>query len=392
MFSADCIEKALIMYNYTLKTEETFMKNALVVLEYALQYNYPFIAYLKRELKHHVGELETVHFIKKGDDDIVLVLEEVIAQHQNVFVVSTENFSFTGKIIATVCHDGLVLKDGMLIPLKAELFTKDSYLIKKGTTAINVLKVNVGAKLPKILIRNRTYTLSFYLFDTKKSKTVERIIAQLELNFEKVPLIEELLFYKVQGIHISQIDNFIDEINRSLYQHLLIGEDLSQIVCQRLLEANQTITTAESCTGGMLASEIVKNSGVSAIFAGSVVTYANEIKHKFLGVRENTLKQYGAVSSECVREMLHGVMQRFHSDFALAVSGVAGPTGGTRQKPVGTVYVGAKCRAKDIKIKKLSLKGDRTYIRESSVLWAFRLLVETNCEIFFKKVQKTLDK
>ena len=158
------------------------MKNALVVLEYALQYNYSFTSYLKRELKEHVGELETVHFIKKGDDDIVLVLEEVIAQHQNVFVVSTENFSFTGKIIATVCHDGLVLKEGMLIPLKSEIFTKDSYLIKKGSTAINVLRVDVAAKLPKILIRTRYDALSFYLFDKSVQKEIE---AQIQIQFIK---------------------------------------------------------------------------------------------------------------------------------------------------------------------------------------------------------------
>jgi len=368
------------------------MKNALVVLEYAMQYNRPFISYLKREIKQHAGELETVQFIKKGDDDIVLVLEEMIAQHQNLFVVSAENFSFTGKIIATICHDGLVLKEGMLIPFKAETYTKNSYLIKKGSTAINVLKVDIGAKLPQILIQSRRETVGFYLFDTALQKKIEREIGQLEMAYEKVMMIQGLYFYRVQGIHISQTEALTHLLTVKYASDVLIGEDLSQIICTRLIEGGQTITAAESCTGGMLAGEIVKNSGVSAIFAGSVVTYANEIKQKLVGVRESTLRQYGAVSSECVREMLTGVMQKFHADFSLAVSGVAGPTGGTRQKPVGTVYVGAKSRAKDIKIKKLSLKGDRTYIREQSVLWAFKLLVESNREFFFKKVEKTLDK
>jgi len=368
------------------------MKNALVVLEYALQYNPAFIAYLKREIKKHVGELETVHFAKKGDDDIILVLEEVISGHQNVFVVSTENFSFTNKIVATVCHDGLVLKEGMLIPFKAEVYTKDSYLIKKGSTQINVLNVKPGAKLPKILLQSRTPGFSFFLLDPAQAKKTEQIITQLELKYEKVKLIETLLFYKVYAVHMTQIDMLITEINRELYRVVLAGEDFAQAVCARLIEAGKTVTAAESCTGGLLASEIVKNSGVSSIFAGSVVTYANEVKHNLLGVRDVTLRQYGAVSSECVKEMLHGVMQRFHSDFAMAVSGIAGPTGGTRQKPVGTVYVGAKCRGKDMQIQKLSLKGDRTYIRETSVLWAFRLMVETNFEIFCKKLEKTLDK
>ncbi len=368
------------------------MKNALVVLEYGLQYNHAFVSYMKREIKKYVGELETVHFIKKGADDIVLVLEEVIAQHQNVFVISTENFSFTGKIIATICHDGLVLKEGMLIPFKAETFTKNSYLIKKGSTSINVFHVDINAKMPKILIQSRQDTFSFYLFDKSVQKEIETHIRQLEMHFERVALIPELYYYKVSAIHVSQIESFIAQLNTACFASVLEGEDLSEIICNRLIEGGQTITAAESCTGGMLASEIVKNSGVSSIFAGSVVTYANEVKMKELGVRESTLAKYGAVSSECVKEMLQGVMRKFDTDFSLAVSGIAGPTGGTRYKPVGTVYVGAKSRAKDLKIKRLSLKGDRTYIREQSILWAFKLLVESNREFFFKKIKKTLDK
>ncbi len=368
------------------------MKNALVVLDHALIYNSVFIAYLKREIVRHAGVLDTLHFVDKADDDLVVVLEEVIAQHRNVFIVTGEGFSFAGKIVATICHDGLVVREDMLIPRKAEQFVRNSYLIRKGSTAINVLKVEVSKKIPQLLIERRGEALPFFLFDERLQDRVETLAAQIEMQFEKVQILENLWFYRVQGVHSSQLQLFRRELTRTAGEAVLEGEDLSEIITRRLIDGEQTITTAESCTGGMIASEIVKNSGVSAIFTGSIVSYANEVKAKELGVRESTLKKYGAVSQECVWEMLQGAVEKFGADYAIAVSGVAGPTGGTRHKPVGTVYVGAKCRGKESIVRRLLLKGDRTYIRQESMLWGFRLLLETNRSFFFKKVRKTLDK
>ncbi len=107
-----------------------------------------------------------------------------------------------------------------------------------------------------------------------------------------------------------------------------------------LKERNQTITFAESCTGGAIVSEFTAIAGVSSVLMGSCVTYANEIKSQWLGVKEDTLLKKGAVSQECVEEMLLGIVKMSHADCAIAVSGIAGPTGGTAEKPVGTVFLG----------------------------------------------------
>ncbi|MDD2887497.1 MAG: CinA family protein [Aliarcobacter sp.] len=110
---------------------------------------------------------------------------------------------------------------------------------------------------------------------------------------------------------------------------------------QTLLRANkQTITVAESCTGGLVASMITKVSGSSDIFNGSIVTYSNKIKNQELNVKNETLEKYGAVSCEVVNEMLDGVIKKFDANFAIAISGIAGPNGGTKNKPVGTVVIG----------------------------------------------------
>ncbi|HAC71020.1 MAG TPA: CinA family protein, partial [Arcobacter skirrowii] len=113
------------------------------------------------------------------------------------------------------------------------------------------------------------------------------------------------------------------------------------ITLQNLLRENHlTITAAESCTGGLVASMITKISGSSDVFNGSIVTYSNKIKNQELGVLKSTLKDFGAVSKEVVSEMLKGVIKKFDASYGIAISGVAGPNGGTKNKPVGMVVIG----------------------------------------------------
>ena len=120
-----------------------------------------------------------------------------------------------------------------------------------------------------------------------------------------------------------------------------IFNENDMIKLQSLLRANkQTITTAESCTGGLVASMITKISGSSDIFNGSIVSYSNKIKNQELNVKNETLEKYGAVSCEVVNEMLDGVIKKFDANFAIAISGIAGPNGATNTKPVGTVVIG----------------------------------------------------
>ena len=144
-------------------------------------------------------------------------------------------------------------------------------------------------------------------------------------------------------------------------------------VIKNLIEKNISITTAESCTGGLIASEIVKNSGVSAIYSGSIVSYSNEIKHKLLKVEEEVLKRYGAVSKECVEQMCYGVQKIFEADIAIAVSGIAGPDGGSKEKPVGTVFI-AVLYKNELVIEKNLFKGSRNEIQQSAKNRAFELV------------------
>jgi nicotinamide-nucleotide amidase len=114
---------------------------------------------------------------------------------------------------------------------------------------------------------------------------------------------------------------------------------LEAVVAALLTERKKTLATAESCTGGFIANRITNVPGASKFFLGGVVAYSNEVKEKILGVRSETLKQHGAVSEAVAREMAAGARKKFGADFAVAVTGIAGPAGGTEDKPLGTVFV-----------------------------------------------------
>ncbi len=115
---------------------------------------------------------------------------------------------------------------------------------------------------------------------------------------------------------------------------------LEEVVVKMLTADGKTITTAESCTGGLIANRLTNVSGASAVFPAGYVTYSNESKIRMLGVREETLKSFGAVSEETCRQMAEGARQRAGVDFAISATGIAGPTGGTAEKPVGLVFIG----------------------------------------------------
>jgi nicotinamide-nucleotide amidase len=139
----------------------------------------------------------------------------------------------------------------------------------------------------------------------------------------------------------EEMEQQIDTLLPLISDYLIATEDLPvEVILGNLLKQHrQTIATAESCTGGRLAAALNAQSGSSAFYMGSVVAYSNEIKEQVLGVQPDTLMQYGAVSEQTVREMAEGVRALMHTDYAIATSGIAGPTGGTPDKPVGTVWI-----------------------------------------------------
>ena len=150
-------------------------------------------------------------------------------------------------------------------------------------------------------------------------------------------------------------------------------ETAAEAVVKKLKDAGMTVTTVESCTGGLLSGTLVDVSGASDVFYQGVVTYANEAKVRLVGVKEATLQAHGAVSEETAREMAEGGAKAANADAALAVTGIAGPDGGTVEKPVGLVYIGCHVNGNTV-IERNVFSGTRREVREQSVGAALALL------------------
>ena len=158
----------------------------------------------------------------------------------------------------------------------------------------------------------------------------------------------KLAYLPVAGLtklRLTVHGSYDPSILKGLYElagKYIVGEDcetLDELVHKTLTERGLTLATAESCTGGNIARLLTAQAGASAYFKGGVVAYSNEVKECVLGVRHSTLETHGAVSEETVREMADGVRQRLGADLAIATTGIAGPDGGTKEKPVGTVWI-----------------------------------------------------
>ena len=146
----------------------------------------------------------------------------------------------------------------------------------------------------------------------------------------------------------------------------------SKILLHNCLEKKLTITSAESCTGGMIASSIVSISGSSAIFKSSVVTYSNDMKSKILKIPLKLITENGAVSNIIAHNMASNVLNIMNADISIAVTGIAGPNGGKIDKPVGLVYIGIGTK-KNVVTKKYLFKGNRLGIRQETTLEALKL-------------------
>jgi nicotinamide-nucleotide amidase len=171
----------------------------------------------------------------------------------------------------------------------------------------------------------------------------------------------------------------VEELKRRFGNHVYTTEErvtIEDAVIGLLAEYGLTLSTAESCSGGLLAGRLVNVSGASAVFEEGFITYSNTAKMKYLKVSEDTLKNFGAVSKETAEEMARGAAKASGSRAALSVTGIAGPEGGTEKKPVGLVYIGCYFDGKT-EVREYHFKGNRQKVREYTVISALDFLRTT---------------
>lgn len=173
-----------------------------------------------------------------------------------------------------------------------------------------------------------------------------------------------------------EVESYAKQIVAKIPKFVVVDEDIpfEKAIINMMNSRRLTLSTAESCTGGYIAHLITQHPGCSSVYWGGAVAYAYELKESILGVKESTLNTYGAVSQETVTEMAEGAIKQFKTDYAIAVSGIAGPDGGTADKPVGTVWIAVSNKNKTV-AKVFTFSNKRIQNIERSAASAFTMLL-----------------
>lgn len=229
-------------------------------------------------------------------------------------------------------------------------------LFSKVLRVIGIGEGHMAEKIDDIIETQTNPTIAPY---AKDGEAILRITAEAENEekaMEMIKPVEEKIRERL-GDFVYGVDN----------------DSLELVLSRLLIKYNITLATAESCTGGMIASRLINCPGISSVFMEGAVTYSNDAKMRRLNVKAETLEKYGAVSAETAEEMVCGIAKAAGTEAALSVTGIAGPDGGTSDKPVGLVYVGLFYKGK-VKVKKLNLSGTREKIRIKTTMEALDLL------------------
>lgn len=174
---------------------------------------------------------------------------------------------------------------------------------------------------------------------------------------------------KTSNEALGLMEPLVEELKRRFGEKVYTTDvevSLEKAVADMLVKRGFTMTTAESCTGGMLSARMINVPGVSEVFRAGFITYANEAKRDIIGVQAETLEKYGAVSTQTAEEMAAGAARAAGADVAVSITGIAGPDGGTKEKPVGLVYIGCFVNGK-VTVKEYHFSGNRMKVRESTV-------------------------
>lgn len=232
----------------------------------------------------------------------------------------------------------------------------NSILVSKMIKILGVGESSVAEDLKDLMDNQTNPTIAPY---AKEIGVVLRITAKAENEESALQLIKPME----------------KEIKKRLGDNVFATEDISieEVVAKLLLDKKLTISTAESCTGGMIASTLINYPGISDVFLEGAVTYSNDAKHNRLGVKIETLNKYGAVSEETATEMAIGIAKTAGTNVSIVTTGIAGPGGGTDEKPVGLVYIGV-CVNNEVTVHKHIFRGSRERVRLQATVTGLDML------------------
>lgn len=356
------------------------MKHILIIVGEEIHINEPFMDYILKQFKEHFTHTPLISYIGNSDKELPFKIENLAKNYDYLTIIANEsNFYTISKILCTLSSDSLELKNETLMPSRAELFIENSFVAEVLDAKINLLKARPNKALPRFLLENIARTTNFMLNAVDKEDALS-LLAPLadsfNVNIFTSQILPELLLVRATNQKFGQIDEFLTSVKERFKRHFIEGYDIVKFAVLQLKARGFSLSFAESCTAGLVAAKLGSVSGASEVFSGSLVTYSNHIKNVWLGVEGTVLETKGAVSKECVEQMAKGALNMSGADFAIAISGIAGPGGGTREKPVGLVYI-AVANDEHCEVRECHFSGDRDYVREQSALRAYSLLLES---------------
>lgn len=374
------------MLYYPKFTRSKSMKRDIIFVGNRLTLNESFERYILRNIKNHLTSIDSVSYFDESDKGLFLHLESLLKNESKLIIITTKNtFTIVGKLLSTVTADNQILKEHMLIPSRASILEKGSYLLSHNTSEINVILAQEGKMLPQILIEDEQRSAVIHLFNEELNSAqtlLEPLAQNFDVRLEFSELIEGWIKIKIHTRRHGNLSQFIASAKGLMHHKVISAGNIAAFIIERLAKNHKKLSFAESCSGGLLAYFFTSHSGSSAIYEGSLITYSNTLKANWLAVDDESINAYGAVSAEVVLQMSEGAMNVSYGDFSIAISGVAGPTGGTDSKPVGTVYISARSKT-SVHTERFHFEGDRNYIQEQSVLMAIKMFLNIDRELFF---------
>lgn len=363
------------------------MRDQILIVGEDLELNEPFLDYIFSQINANFGKFYTKNFIEKNSKDLPFVIENLAKKTQNLLIfASDENFSIVSKILATLTTDILELKEQTLMPSMTKIFKQDSFVLELESCKINLIKSNPCEKLPEILLKSSDDSVFFYIFDIDKDSTailLEPLANSYNVEIKTSQIVPNLILICARSKKFGNPLGFLQSAKNLFINKIIESGDIFEFCAKKLMEKNIKISFAESCTTGLLASKFGKNDGISLVFDGSIVSYSNEVKSEWLGVGDEILSSFGAVSEPCVKDMCKGAISLAKSNLSISISGIAGSSGGSKEKPVGTIFIGIMRDNGEFFAERILLSGDRNYIRQTTCIYACVMLFRVAPEIFF---------
>ncbi|MSN96527.1 CinA family protein [Campylobacter sp. FMV-PI01] len=352
------------------------MKNLLLIISSSIKINQPFLDYIFKSYIENFGNLDDIKFIEKIN--LKQNLEFCISNYSQITIITDNSTHYlTNKILATINEDLLILNEfDDLIPQNSLNYQKNSILIDIKGVKINLIKATPLNLLPKFLIQNKNKTTTFFIYDNNPIE-IKNLKNKFQIDIISTKYSNFITKFQAKELKFGYLDGFINEI-KSNFKTAIFSDDLVNFIVKKLKKHNAKITFAESYTAGLLTSEFSKTSDFSEIFDGSLVVYSKQIKHTWLDIEDEILNKFGAISIECVEQMLDGALRASGASFAIAISGV---DDFSAKDEIKSIIVGVANFDNKI-IKKFHINTN-IYFKKEVVNIAISLLIELCRDIFF---------